>query len=85
MKLLQNSHDAQPEASTSRGNTQIPNLMCMVEELTQKHNTQQTQMESIHAENQTLRSQLTTLTTLAAYSYYYNPYAGYSMGMSAGG
>ena len=36
---LQSSLDAQPEASTSGGNAQIANLMRLVEELTQKHNT----------------------------------------------
>ncbi|GMN67289.1 hypothetical protein TIFTF001_036351 [Ficus carica] len=48
--------------------------MCLVEELTQKHN-----------ENQTLRSQLAAIMTQATYSYYYNPYAGYSLGASARG
>ena len=52
--------------------------MHLVEELTQKHNSQQMQMENINAENQILRNQLTTLSTQAAYSYYYNPYAEYA-------
>ncbi|GMN51348.1 hypothetical protein TIFTF001_020490 [Ficus carica] len=73
------------EASTSGGNAQIANLMLLVEELTQKHNTQQNQMESISAENQILNNQLATITSHAAYSYYYNPYAGYSAGASTGG
>ena len=37
---LQNSPNTQLEASTSGGNAQITNLMHLVEELTQKHNTQ---------------------------------------------
>ncbi|GMN63387.1 hypothetical protein TIFTF001_032464 [Ficus carica] len=85
MEPLQNNPDAQPEASTSGGNAQITNLMRLVKELTQKHNTQQTQMESISVENHTLRSQLAIMTTQAAYSYYYNTYAGYSAGTSTGG
>ena len=42
-------------------------------------------MESISAENQNLRSQLATVITQAAYSYYYNSYIGYSVGTSSGG
>ena len=56
MEPLLNSPDAQVETSTSRGNVQIANLMCLVDKLTQKHNIQQTQMESINAKNQILRS-----------------------------
>ncbi|GMN62683.1 hypothetical protein TIFTF001_031758 [Ficus carica] len=74
-----------PEASTSRGNAQIANLMRLVEELTRKHNTQQNQMESISAKNQVLKNQLMAMNTQAAYSYYYNPYVGYSAGASTGG
>ncbi|GMN47446.1 hypothetical protein TIFTF001_016613 [Ficus carica] len=74
-----------PEASTSGGNTQIANLTRLVEELTRKHNTQQSQMESIIAENQVLKNQLMAINTQAAYSYYYNPYVGYSAGASTGG
>ncbi|GMN56498.1 hypothetical protein TIFTF001_025619 [Ficus carica] len=47
----QNSPSTQSEASTFGGNAQIINLMRLVEELTQKHNSQQTQMESFNAEN----------------------------------
>ncbi|GMN23979.1 hypothetical protein TIFTF001_050299 [Ficus carica] len=36
----QNSPSTQAEASTSRGNAHIVNLMRLVEELTQKHNSQ---------------------------------------------
>ncbi|GMN59338.1 hypothetical protein TIFTF001_028436 [Ficus carica] len=48
----QGSPANQPEASASGGNAQIANLMHSVEELTRKHNTQQSQMERISAENQ---------------------------------
>ena len=82
MEPMQNSPDAQPEASTSGGNAQIANLMRLVKELTQKHNTQQTHMESISAEK---RSQLATMTTQVVYSYYYNPYATYTARTSTGG
>ncbi|GMN59019.1 hypothetical protein TIFTF001_028113 [Ficus carica] len=81
----QGSPTNQPEASTSGGNAQITNLMRLVEELTRKHNTQQNQMESISAENQVLKNQLMAINTQAAYSYYYNPYVGYSVGASTGG
>ncbi|GMN48557.1 hypothetical protein TIFTF001_017734 [Ficus carica] len=75
----------QPEASASEGNAQIANLMRLVEELTRKHNAQQNQMESISVENQVLKNQLMAINTQAAYSYYYNPYVGYSAGASTGG
>ncbi|GMN59252.1 hypothetical protein TIFTF001_028350 [Ficus carica] len=39
-------------------------------------------MESISVEDHTLRSQLATMITQAAYLYYYNPYAGYSVRIS---
>ncbi|GMN26380.1 hypothetical protein TIFTF001_044002 [Ficus carica] len=42
-------------------------------------------MENIIAENQILKNQLMALNSQAAYSYYYNPYVGYSSGASAGG
>ncbi|GMN47313.1 hypothetical protein TIFTF001_016489 [Ficus carica] len=42
-------------------------------------------MESISAENQVLKQQLAAVLTQAAYSYYYNPYVGYSAGASTGG
>ncbi|GMN62726.1 hypothetical protein TIFTF001_031807 [Ficus carica] len=42
-------------------------------------------MENISAENQVLKNQLMTINTQAAYSYYYNPYVGYSAGASTGG
>ncbi|GMN20627.1 hypothetical protein TIFTF001_039957 [Ficus carica] len=74
-----------PEASTSGANTQIANLTRLVEELTKKYSTQQSQMEKISTENQVLKNQLMALNTQAAYSYYYNPYVGYSAGASAGG
>ena len=82
---LQGSPASQPEASTSGGNAQITNLMQLVEELTRKNNTQQNQMESISAENQVLKNQLMAINTHVAYSYYYNPYVGYSVGASTGG
>lgn len=56
--------------------------MRLVEELTQKQNIQQNQMESISAENPILKNQLAAIMTQAVYSYYYNPYAGYSAGAS---
>ena len=40
---------------------------------------------SISAENQVLKNQLMAMNTQATYSYYYNPYIGYSAGASAGG
>ncbi|GMN51476.1 hypothetical protein TIFTF001_020632 [Ficus carica] len=82
---LQGSPAAQPEAPTSKGNSQIAHLMRLVEELPRKHNTQQNQMESINAENQVLKNQLTVINMQAIYSYYYNPYVGYSAGESTGG
>ncbi|GMN52604.1 hypothetical protein TIFTF001_021745 [Ficus carica] len=60
---LQGSPANQPEASASRGNAQIANLMRLVEELKRKHNTQQNQMESISAENQVLKNQLILINT----------------------
>ncbi|GMN33316.1 hypothetical protein TIFTF001_041883 [Ficus carica] len=42
-------------------------------------------MENITAENQILKNQLMAINSQAAYSYYYNPYVGYSSGASAGG
>ncbi|GMN21746.1 hypothetical protein TIFTF001_043377 [Ficus carica] len=42
-------------------------------------------MENITAENQILKNQLMAFHSQAAYSYYYNPYVGYSSGASAGG
>ncbi|GMN22374.1 hypothetical protein TIFTF001_040238 [Ficus carica] len=42
-------------------------------------------MEIITAENQVLKNQLMAINSQAAYSYYYNPYVGYSSGTSAGG
>ncbi|GMN54165.1 hypothetical protein TIFTF001_023308 [Ficus carica] len=82
---MQGSPANQPEASASGGNAQITNLMRLAEELTRKHNTQQNQMESISAENHVLKNQLMTINTQATYSYYYNPYVGYSAGASTGG
>ncbi|GMN54937.1 hypothetical protein TIFTF001_024046 [Ficus carica] len=84
-ELSQESPVNHPEASTSGTNSQIANLTPLVEELTRKHTTQQSQMESISAENQVLKNQLMAINTQAAYSYYYNPYAEYSAGASAGG
>ncbi|GMN26877.1 hypothetical protein TIFTF001_040948 [Ficus carica] len=81
----QGSPANQLEASALGGNVQIANLMRLVEELTQKHNTQQNQMESISAENQVLKNQLMAINTQAAYSYYYNSYVGYSTGACTGG
>ncbi|GMN27478.1 hypothetical protein TIFTF001_044126 [Ficus carica] len=42
-------------------------------------------MENITAENQILKNQLMASQSQAVYSYYYNPYVGYSSGASAGG
>ncbi|GMN28335.1 hypothetical protein TIFTF001_041154 [Ficus carica] len=84
-ELPQGSPIIQQEASTSEAISQITNLTRLVEELTKKHNDQQSHMENITAENQILKSQLMALNSQAAYSYYYNPYVGYSSGASAGG
>ncbi|GMN48607.1 hypothetical protein TIFTF001_017766 [Ficus carica] len=84
-ELSQGSPVNHPEASTSGANTQITNLTRLVEDLTRKYGTQQSQMESISAENQVLKNQLMAINSQAAYSYYYNPYVGYSAGTSAGG
>ncbi|GMN66223.1 hypothetical protein TIFTF001_035294 [Ficus carica] len=51
-ELPQGSPVHQPEASDSGANSQIANLTRLVEELTRKHDSQQSQMESITAENQ---------------------------------
>ncbi|GMN70147.1 hypothetical protein TIFTF001_039189 [Ficus carica] len=72
------------ESSTSEANSQIANLTRLVEELTRKHDSQQSQMENITAENQILKNQLMSINSQAAYSYYY-PYFRYSTGTSAGG
>ncbi|GMN71895.1 hypothetical protein TIFTF001_055588, partial [Ficus carica] len=72
-------------ASTSEAISQITNLTRLVEELTKKHNDQQSHMENITAENQILKNQLMAIHSQAAYSYHYNPYVGYSSGASAGG
>ncbi|GMN51026.1 hypothetical protein TIFTF001_020174 [Ficus carica] len=82
-KLPQGSPIDHQEASTSEAISQITNLTRLVEELTKKHNDQQSHMEN--SENQILKSQLMALNSQAAYSYYYNPYVGYSSGASAGG
>ena len=42
-------------------------------------------MESISVENQVLKNQLMAINTQAAYSYYYNPYVGYSAGANTEG
>ncbi|GMN71398.1 hypothetical protein TIFTF001_054088, partial [Ficus carica] len=84
-ELSQGSPIEHQEASTSEAISQITNLTRLVEELTKKHNDQQSHMENITAENQILKSQLMALNSQAAYSYYYNPYVGYSSGASAGG
>nr|GMN21026.1 hypothetical protein TIFTF001_043224 [Ficus carica] len=84
-ELPQGSPIDHQEASTSEAISQITNLTRLVEELTKKHNDQQSHMENITAENQILKSQLMALNSQAAYSYYYNPYVGYSSGASAGG
>ncbi|GMN25152.1 hypothetical protein TIFTF001_051428 [Ficus carica] len=84
-ELPQRSPVDHQEASTSEANSQITNLTRMVEELTKKHDIQQSQMESITAENQVFKNQLMAINSQAAYSYYYNPYVGYSSGTSAGG
>ncbi|GMN70161.1 hypothetical protein TIFTF001_039206 [Ficus carica] len=83
--LPQGSPIIQQEASTSEAISQITNLTRLVEELTKKHNDQQSHMETITAENQILKNQLMALNSQAAYSYYYNPYVGYSSHASAGG
>ncbi|GMN33894.1 hypothetical protein TIFTF001_044847 [Ficus carica] len=84
-ELPQGSPIEHQEASTSEAISQITNLTRLVEELTKKHNDQQSHMGNITAENQILKSQLMALNSQAAYSYYYNPYVGYSSGASAGG
>ncbi|GMN64828.1 hypothetical protein TIFTF001_033902 [Ficus carica] len=84
-ELPQGSPVHQPEASDSGANSHIANLTRLVEELTRKHDSQQSQRESITAENQVLKNQLMAINSQAAYSYYYNPYVGYSSGTSAGG
>ncbi|GMN21599.1 hypothetical protein TIFTF001_043352 [Ficus carica] len=83
--LPQGSPIIQQKASTSEAISQITNLTRLVEELTKKHNDQQSHIENITAENQILKNQLMALNSQAAYSYYYNPYVGYSSGASAGG
>ena len=84
-ELSQGSPVNHPKASTSGANTQIANLTQLVEELTWKHNTQQSQMESISVENQVLKHQLMAINIQAAYSYYYNPCVRYSVGANARG
>ncbi|GMN49594.1 hypothetical protein TIFTF001_018758 [Ficus carica] len=84
-ELPQGSPIDHQEASTSEAISQITNLTRLVEELTKKHNDQQSHMENITAGNQILKNQLMALNSQAAYSYYYNPYVGYSSGASAGG
>ncbi|GMN30547.1 hypothetical protein TIFTF001_046433 [Ficus carica] len=84
-ELPQGSPVHEPEASDSGANSQIANLTRLVEELTRKHDSRQSQMESITAENQVLKNQLMAINSQAAYSYYYNPYVGYSSDSSAGG
>ncbi|GMN35836.1 hypothetical protein TIFTF001_042294, partial [Ficus carica] len=84
-ELPQGSPIEHQEASTSEAISQITNLTRLVEELTKKHNDQQSHMETITAENQILKNQLMAINSQAAYSYYYNPYVGYSSGASAGG
>ncbi|GMN47913.1 hypothetical protein TIFTF001_017076 [Ficus carica] len=84
-ELPQGSPVDHQEASTSKAISQITNLTRLVEELTKKHNDQQSHMENITAENQILKNQLMAINSQAAYSYYYNPYVGYSSGASAGG
>ncbi|GMN68320.1 hypothetical protein TIFTF001_037379 [Ficus carica] len=83
-ELPQGSPADHQEASASEANSQIANLTRLVEELTRKHDSQQSQMENITAENQILKNQLMSINSQAAYSYYY-PYFGYSTGTSAGG
>ncbi|GMN22568.1 hypothetical protein TIFTF001_043540 [Ficus carica] len=75
--LPQGSPIIQQEASTSEAISQITNLTRLVEELTKKHNDQQSHMETITAENQILKNQLMAINSQAAYSYYYNPYVGH--------
>ncbi|GMN60219.1 hypothetical protein TIFTF001_029324 [Ficus carica] len=84
-ELPQGSPVDHQEASTSEAISQITNLTRLVEELTKKHNDQQSHMENITAENQILKNQLMAIHSQAAYSYYYNPYVGYSSRASAGG
>ena len=84
-EFSQESPVHQQEASTSEANSQNANLTRLVEELTQKYSTQQSQMENINSENPILKNQLMTINTQAGYSSYYNPYVGYSSGVSAGG
>ncbi|GMN19954.1 hypothetical protein TIFTF001_047019 [Ficus carica] len=84
-ELPQGSPIEHQEASTSEAISQITNLTRLVEELTKKHNDQQSHMETITTESQILKNQLMALNSQAAYSYYYNPYVGYSSGASAGG
>ncbi|GMN24072.1 hypothetical protein TIFTF001_040532, partial [Ficus carica] len=83
-ELPQGSPIEHQEASTSEAISQITNLTRLVEELTKKHNDQQSHMETVTAENQILKNQLMALNSQAAYSYYYNPYVGYSSGASVG-
>ncbi|GMN39581.1 hypothetical protein TIFTF001_008816 [Ficus carica] len=84
-KLPQGSPVDHQDASASEANSQIANLMRLVEDLTKKYNSQQSQMENITAKNQILKNQLMSINSQAAYSYYYNPYAGYSAAVNAGG
>ncbi|GMN32806.1 hypothetical protein TIFTF001_041791 [Ficus carica] len=84
-ELPQGSPVDHREASTSEAISQITNLTRLVEELTKKHNDQQSHIENITAENQILKNQFMAINSQAAYSYYYNPYVGYSSGASAGG
>ncbi|GMN65633.1 hypothetical protein TIFTF001_034686 [Ficus carica] len=84
-ELPQGSPVDHQEASTSEAISQITNLTRLVEELTKKHNDQQSHMENITAENQILKNQLMSINSQAAYSYYYNPYFGYSTAANNGG
>ncbi|GMN47398.1 hypothetical protein TIFTF001_016569 [Ficus carica] len=84
-ELSQGSPVNHPEASTSEANSQIASLTRLVEELPRKHDSQQSQMENITVENHVLKNQLMAINSQAAYSYYYNPYVGYSSGASDGG
>ncbi|GMN51816.1 hypothetical protein TIFTF001_020968 [Ficus carica] len=54
------------------------------EELSQGSSVNHPKMESINAENQVLKNQLIAINSEATYSYYYNPYVGYSAGTSTG-
>ncbi|GMN22508.1 hypothetical protein TIFTF001_045665 [Ficus carica] len=83
-ELSQGSPVDHQEASTSDAISQITNLTRLVEELTKKHNDQQSHMENITAENLILKNQLMAIHSQAAYSYYYNPYVGYSSGANDG-